>query len=231
MKVIDLFYLVIHFVIIAFILRAIFYLFMAKKHMRWYSFVTRVVPLIAGLIGLLHQTNNPELLAERFPFIWLFMIGLSHYFYVSARDIAMAVNTIENTITDEVVTRKLQVLEDIEANDGEITHVCIDDLDKMLEINVTYATSNARDKALRKIPPHAYSDMCFVFYMMYNSVFGLQQHKKAHERIRIIEGQVLELHSGDVFKAGDIIDLPPGEPHGFKALSYVKGISDLKKIE
>lgn len=231
MEISEALYLITHFIIIGFVLRTIFYLLRARKNIKKISFFWRFIPLVIGLIGLLMQTNDSVAIASRFPAIWIFIVALSHEAYIRARDIALEVDNIENYITKEVISSKLQILENVEADDNQITDVDIDKLGNSIDLNVTYAIGKDRHKAIRKIIPYMDNDYCYLAYMLYGSVFGLQVHKKHDETIRFIEGEALELHKGITYSKGDILHIPAGTPHGFKAMSYVKIISDLKRVK
>jgi len=119
----ELLYLVAHFSIIAALLRAFFYLWLAKRILKTKSFLVRAVPLLVGLFGLTMQTSNSEILASRFPEVWLLFMSLSHLAYVNARDIARETQSISILLKHKIDICEVDLVKDSKEKTSQIIRV------------------------------------------------------------------------------------------------------------
>lgn len=229
-------YFILHFGIIALLLRSMFFLYKARRKMPRKDLWFLLVPIVSGIGYLSYNSTNLDMVTHRFPFMMLFLAGAANAFYMLSKSRKETAFSIHNLIIEEYSGLQEKVLSKLKNKDlvnsegvdkEDIPDVPFNHLNSFEVNRLFIPDKKGKKEALKKkpLPPTFISTIKFYAYLLKNGIFTIQTHSDADEHLYIEKGMVEEICSGKLFKEGDYVFIPAGTPHGLRGLAEFNSVS------
>jgi hypothetical protein len=225
----EMIYLIPHFLVVALLLRSVFFLIKAKKGMDKKNFWIMIIPLIAGIGFLIEQTSNLESMSKRFPFMIIFLMGAANAFYMLAKEKKENVFSLHRLIKKELTFSKkeektLNILAFSKKKPlDEAENVSWDDF-SVFNINRLYVSKNGKEAIIKRSCPFNLTHF-FNAYLKMGGVFTPQFHSNADEYIRVDSGKIKCLVTNKIYIEGDVIRIKANEIHSFEGIYEYSSLS------
>lgn len=226
------FYIFLHYVIIALLLRSIFFLIKAKSKIKQIDFWLLIIPIISGVGYLSYGAFDFTEIANRFPWMMIFIAGAANAFFMLSKSKKEQAFSIQNYLIDYYSDYNTKTLEMLGYETGHIKNISFKRL-KAFEINKLFIIDKKRKKeGIIRFKVPFKNTIMFSAFLKKDGIFGLQTHNDADEHLYIVSGEAIELHTQKIYKTGDFVFIPAGKIHGFKGLTEItKFRSYLIKID
>lgn len=197
------------------LLRSLYFVMSGKKRIRPFDFWIIIITLLSGLVHLLLELKQLDIISNRFPLGTFFWLGMAQVIYIQSKNRAESTFTIEDIIIKSYTNLQRRVLKKI-ASDSVDNDILWEELSG-LEYNKEFVDKEDKKIAIMRVENPLPETHLIYAYMKPHGKFSKHNHSNADEHIYIVKGEVQELLSKEVYKEGDHLIIRAGKYHGFYA--------------
>lgn len=216
MKTIEVFVIIAQLLTAGMYLRSCFYILRVRKEMDRTIYISSLVILIMGTGLALYNLSEPEYVSQRFPFNSVINIASAYAFYLLTKSKKEDLYNISNILKREYSKDEKDLMSAINEDNSNGVEIVTAEMLDLMELNKIYSPS--KKTQVKKMKPPKGVRFKFDAQMLKGGVFGRQRHPKLTEFIYIDYGAIKDISTGEIYRQGEVMQIPENAEHNPIAL-------------